>query len=49
MGIATLTILKILKKLVSFGIIGRLGAMGLFCKIGKKCYFLYGATVKNFE
>jgi len=47
MEIVTFTILKILKKFMPFGIIGRLGSIGLFFKIGKKICSCMGQPWKT--
>ncbi len=49
MDIVTLTILKILKKFLSFCVIDCLGKMGLLNKIGKNFYLLDGSTGENLE
>jgi len=49
MDIVTLTILKILKKSLSFCIIDRLGKMGHLFKIGQIYYSLDGSNGETFE
>ena len=49
MDIVTLTILKILKKSLSFCIIDRLGKMGHLFKIGQIYYYLDGSNGETFE